>query len=183
MRYAGQARKELGVRSIFNCLGPLANPAGATHQLLGAYDDALRPVMAETLRALGSQRAWVVHSRDGLDEVSPFAETRVTELSDGKLSERSISPEDFGLQRSPAGAIAGGEAADNARTMEAVLSGAAHPSRDAFVLNGAAALVVARGLSPKAATKQVQQLIDSGAVKRTLDAWRSASLALGSKAG
>jgi anthranilate phosphoribosyltransferase len=175
MRHAAQARQELGIRSIFNCLGPLANPALATHQLLGAYADELRPVLAQTLASLGAKRAWVVHSTDGLDEVSPFAETRVTELSGGKLSERTVSPGDFGLERSPAGAINGGDAEENARILELVLSGGDHPSRTAFVLNGAAALVVARELAPKEATEEVNRLLGSGAVKRTLDEWRAAS--------
>ena len=175
MRHAAQARKELGIRSIFNCLGPLANPALATHQLLGAYADELRPVLARTLAALGTRRAWVVHSIDGLDEVSPFAETRVTELSDGRLTERSVRPQDFGLEPSAPGAIAGGDAAENARILELVLAGEPHPARTAFVLNGAAALVVARNLEPRAAAAEVKQLIDSGKVKSTLEAWRVAS--------
>jgi len=175
LRHAAVARKELGVRSIFNCLGPLANPAGATHQLLGAYDDRLRSILAETLLALGSKRAWVVHSEDGLDELSPFGPTRVTELSDGKLTERIVTPEDFGLKRSAAGAILGGEASDNARVLEQVLSGATHPSRDAFVLNAAAALVVAQRLEPKQAAQQAADAIDSGKARRKLQQWRETS--------
>jgi len=175
MRHAGQARQELGIRSIFNCLGPLANPALATHQLLGAYSDELRPVLAETLASLGTKRAWVVHSSDGLDELSPFAETHVTQLSEGKLSEKTVTPEDFALERSPKGAIDGGDAEENARILELVLSGEDHPSRTAFVLNGAAALVVARELEPQQATREVNRLLASGAAKRTLDEWRAAS--------
>src|SRR6186713_1353760 len=175
LRHAAVARKELGVRSIFNCLGPLANPAGATHQLLGAYDDRLRSILAETLLALGSKRAWVVHSEDGLDELSPFGPTRITELSDGKLTERIVTPEDFGLKRSAAGAIAGGEASDNARVLEQVLSGAAHPSREAFVLNAAAALVVAQRLELKQAAQQAADAIDSGKARRKLQQWRETS--------
>ncbi len=176
MRHAAVARKELGIRSIFNCLGPLANPAGATHQLLGAYTDALRPTLAETLLALGSKRAWVVHSEDGLDELSPFAPTRVTELTEGRLTERVVAPEDFGLERSPAGAIAGGEARANAEILEQVLAGAPHPSRDAFVLNAGAALVVAQGLDPRAAADKARAAIDSGAAKQKLAQWRQATL-------
>ncbi|HEY6724055.1 MAG TPA: anthranilate phosphoribosyltransferase [Polyangiaceae bacterium] len=173
MRHAAVARKELGIRSIFNCLGPLANPAGATHQLLGAYDDRLRAVLAETLLALGSKRAWVVHSEDGLDELSPFGATRVTELSDGKLSERVVTPEDFGLKRSAPGAIAGGEASENAKILEHVLSGASHPSRDAFVLNAAAALVVSQRLEPKHAAQQAAEALDSGKARQKLEEWRA----------
>ncbi len=181
MRHAAQARKELGVRSIFNCLGPLANPAAATHQLLGTYSDSLRRVLAETLLELGARRAWVVHSEDGLDELSPFAPTRVTELSEGRLSERVISPEDFGLTRSAPGAIAGGEPKDNARVLEHVLAGGAHPSRDAFVLNAAAALVVANGIDPKSAARRAQEVLDSGLAKQTLDLWRQATRAASSQ--
>ena len=175
MRHAAQARKELGVRSIFNCLGPLANPAGATHQLLGAYSDKLRQVLAETLLELGARRAWVVHSEDGLDELSPFAPTRVAELSEGRLSERVITPEDFGLTRSAPGAIAGGDAKENARVLEHVLAGGAHPSRDAFVLNAAAALVVANDMEPKSAAHRAQAVLDSGLAKKTLEHWRQAT--------
>lgn len=182
MRHAGQARKELGIRSIFNCLGPLANPARATHQLLGAYADELRPILAKTLQSLGTKRAWVVHSVDGLDELSPFAETRVTELSGGRISEKTVTPEDFGLGRSEPGAISGGDAADNARILELVLAGGDHPSRSAFVLNGAAALVVALELEPKKAAERVNELIGSGAVKRTLEQWRAASREYGGSA-
>lgn len=174
MRHAAVARKELGVRSVFNCLGPLANPAGATHQLLGAFNDELRHTLAETLLALGSRGAWVVHSEDGLDELSPFAATRVSQLSEGRVSERVVTPEDFGLERSAAGAIAGGEPTANARILEQVLAGEKHPARDAFVLNAAAALVVARGLDPKAAARQCAEALDSGAARRKLETWKQA---------
>lgn len=175
LRHAGAVRRELGVRTIFNCLGPLANPARATHQLLGAYDDRLRALLADTLRTLGSERAWVVRGEDGLDEMSPHAATLVTELSDGALRELSLTPEDFGLPRLARSATAGGDAAENARALEQVLNGAAHPARDAFVLNAAAALVVARRLALREATALAQRTIDSGAARAKLDAWRSAA--------
>ena len=122
MRFAAPVRRELGVRTLFNCLGPLANPAGAKHQLLGAFSDGIRPVLAETLRQLGSVKAWVVHSLDGLDEVSPFGPTRVTQLADGRLSEFEIAPEDFGLHRSNPGAIAGAGPEYNAQVLMDVLA-------------------------------------------------------------
>ena len=175
MRHAVVARKELGVRTIFNCLGPLANPARATHQLLGAYDDALRPVLAETLRTLGTSRAWVVRGADGLDEVSPFGVTRVTELDSGKLAEREIHPEDFGLAPSPRDAVRGGDAAANAAVLKAVVSGEAHPSTDAFLLNAAAAIVVAEGIDPKTATARAREAIASGAAAKKLEQWRQSS--------
>ncbi len=175
MRHAAVARKELGIRTIFNGLGPLANPAGATHQLLGTYDDGLRRALAETLRELGSVRAWVVRSEDGLDEVSPFAPTRVTELSGGSLEERVVSPETFGLQRCGEGALDGGEASHNAAILERVLRGERHPSRDAFVLNAAAALVVAEGVAPIAARDRIVAVLDDGSAARKLEAWRTAA--------
>jgi len=114
LRHSGPARRELGVRTIFNALGPIANPARATHQLIGAYEDRLRPILAETLGRLGSRFAWVVRGEDGLDEVSPFGPTRVAELSSGEVRERLVVPEDFGLTRSPPGALAGGDAREGA---------------------------------------------------------------------
>ena len=175
MRHAAVARRELGIRTVFNCLGPLANPARATHQLLGAYDGALRKLLAETLNALGTRRAWVVHGRDGLDEVSPCTETDVTELSGGRLQELCISPEDFGLPRSPKGCVAGGDAAANAAVLEQVLAGERHPATDAFVLNAAAALVVAQNLEPKVAAERALNAIESGAARSTLQRWRDAA--------
>jgi anthranilate phosphoribosyltransferase len=175
LRHAAQARKELGIRTIFNCLGPLANPAGATHQLVGAYDERLLPVLARTLGELGTRRAWVVRSEDGLDELSPAAPTRVCELSDGVVRERSVAPEDFGLARGPLAAIAGGDAAYNARVLRAVLDGEPHAARDAFVLNAAAALVVALGLDPRAAAERAGEALGSGNARRVLEAWRRAA--------
>jgi anthranilate phosphoribosyltransferase len=177
MRHGGIARRELGIRTVFNCLGPLANPARATHQLLGAYDDALRPVLAETLRSLGVTRAWVVHGEDGMDEVSPHGPTRVTVLDQGGLEERVISPEDFGLAPLPEQAVRGGDAADNARVLTAVLAGEEHPSRDAFLLNAAAALVVADGGGPREALARAREALASGAARRTLEHWRSVARA------
>jgi anthranilate phosphoribosyltransferase len=176
MRHGGVARRELGIRTIFNCLGPLANPARASHQLLGAYSDQLRPVLAKTLGALGVQAAWVVRGADGLDELSPYAETRVTVLANGVLDELVVAPEDFGLARLSPGAASGGDAEENARALRAVLSGEPHPARDAFVLNAAAALVVARGLEPKPAAQIARGAIDSGAALRTLESWRKLAL-------
>lgn len=172
MRHGGVARRELGIRTIFNCLGPLANPARATHQLLGAYDDALRPVLARTLGTLGVERAWVVRGEDGLDELSPHAPTRVSVLERGRVTELTVHPSDFGLEESPAGAIAGGDAADNARAIEQVLSDAPHPALDAFVLNAAAALVVALELEPRAATDRVRETLATGRARELLERWR-----------
>jgi anthranilate phosphoribosyltransferase len=177
MRHAMVARKELGVRTIFNCLGPLANPARATHQLVGTYDDGLRATFAKTLRKLGTQRAWVVRGADGLDEISPFGPTRVTELDGDEIRELTVTPDTFGLAASPAGAIAGGNADANADVLRQVLSGQQHPSTDAFLLNAGAALVVAEGLDPKAAVERARETIASGAALRTLERWRELAAA------
>jgi anthranilate phosphoribosyltransferase len=175
IRHAMPVRRELGIRTVFNLLGPLSNPAGVTHQLLGAPDDASRKLLAEALLRLGVERAWVVRSVDGLDEVSPFAETRVTELYEGKLREHTIAPESFGFEPSPAGAIAGGEPAENAQALRSILSGERHPAADAVALNAAAALVVFEGLSEKEAGARARETLESGKSLTTLQTWIDAA--------
>lgn len=177
MRFVAPARKELGIRTVFNCLGPLANPARASHQLLGAFDDTLRPVLARTLQSLGVRRAWVVRGEDGMDEVSPFGPTRITVVDGARLDERVITPEEFGLERSPAGAIDGGDAKENARVLANVLAGQDHASRDAFLLNAAAALCVAENEAPGVALQRARDAVDSGAALRVLERWKAASSA------
>lgn len=177
MRHGGVARRELAIRTIFNCLGPLANPARATHQLLGVYDDALRPVLGETLAHLGLERAWVVRGDDGLDEVSPHGPTRVTLIEGERMTELEVHPSDFGLSVAPAEATRGGDATENAAALEAILDGAPHPAADAVVLNAAAALVVFAGTEPKRATDQARETLATGRAKRLLASWRSAAAA------
>jgi anthranilate phosphoribosyltransferase len=172
MRFAGPVRKELAVRTIFNCLGPLANPASATHQLIGAFSDELRPVLAETLRTLGTKRAWVVRGEDGMDELSPYGPTRVTQLDNQQLEEFVVQPEDFGLAASPAAAAAGGTAKENAAILLDVLAGKPHRARNAFVLNAAGALVVANKISPREAAKQAAEAIDDGRALAKLQQWK-----------
>lgn len=175
MRHASQARRELGIRTIFNALGPLANPARATHQLIGTYDHALRPVMAETLRILGTRRAWVVRGDDGLDEISPTGPTRVTELSDEKITERVVEPGDFGLRPIPLSAIRGGTAAENASVLLRILEGEGGEASEAVVLNAAAALVVARSLDLREAAAEARRTIASGRARDMLERWRQAA--------
>ena len=181
LRHSGPTRRELAVRTIFNALGPVANPARATHQLIGAYEDRLRPILAETLGRLGSRRAWVVRGEDGLDEVSPTGPTRVAELYDGSVRERRVAPEDFGLVPLPESALAGGDARENAARIVEILRGAPDPAAGAVVLNAAAAIAVARedtgpsGL--RAAADEAREAIRSGAALRTLEAWRAAARA------
>ncbi|MDF3071341.1 MAG: Anthranilate phosphoribosyltransferase [Polyangiaceae bacterium] len=175
MRHAMPTRRELGIRTLFNLLGPLSNPAGVTHQLLGAPDDTSRKVLAEALVKLGVARAWVVRSVDGLDEVSPFAETRITEVDGGTLREHVVSPESFGFAPSPEGAIAGGEPADNARALTTILGGGKHPAADAVALNAAAALVVFHGMSERDAGAQSREILASGKPLQTLTTWSAAA--------
>ncbi len=175
MKHAALARRELGIRTIFNVLGPLANPARATHQLVGTYDDRLRPIMAETLRALGTKRAWVVRGEEGIDEVSPSGPTRVSELDGDRILERVITPDDFGLPRVGADALAGGDATANARAIEGILRGEPHPARSAIVLNAAAAVVVAQGKEPKEAAIEADRALSSGRALGTLERWRAAA--------
>jgi anthranilate phosphoribosyltransferase len=149
-RHAAVARKEIGVRTVFNLLGPLTNPAGARAQVLGVYaTEALVP-MAEALKELGVTRAFVVHGAGGLDEISLAGETLVAEVHNGGISRYEVSPETFGISRAPLAAIAGGTPKDNAAIITGVLDETigdeAHPARDVVIINAAAALV-ASGVS------------------------------------
>ncbi len=177
LKHAAQARRELGVRTIFNVIGPLASPARATHQLVGVYEDALRPVMAQALVRIGVRSAWVVRSEDGLDEISPAAPTRVTVLSpDGSLEERVVVPEDFGLVRRSPEAFAGATATDNARAILSILSGEDHPAADAVLLNAAGALLVAGATrDPKEAAAQAREAVASGKAVALLEVWKKAT--------
>lgn len=169
LRHAAATRRELGVRTVFNVLGPLTNPAGATRQLLGVYSDDLVPTIAEVLRQLGSDRAMVVHGRDGLDELTVFAKNHVAELHNGKVTEYELDPKDFGLAHTDRAAVAGGGASENAARVRAVLAGEKSAARDIVVLNAAAAMVVA-GAAPGIAegVQLAQSAIDSGAAARKL---------------
>ncbi len=171
MRHVMPARQELGTRTIFNILGPLTNPASVRRQLTGAYSRALIRPMAETLRELGSDRAWLVHGSDGTDEISIAGETHVVELRDGRLSEFSIRPEDAGLPSHPFSSIAGGTPAMNAAALRGLLEGAASAYRDAVLLNAAAALMVADRVEDlPAGVALASESIDSGAARARIEA-------------
>lgn len=174
MKHAGPVRRELGVRTVFNMLGPLCNPARATHQLVGAFSQESRQLMASALLELGVT-GWVVHSDDGLDEISPFGPTRVSVIADGAIRESVVRPEDFGLTASAPGALAGGTPEENAVILRRVLSNDPHPASTAFLLNGAASLAIARGGSLRDALEQARASVVSGAALRTLDSWCAAS--------
>jgi anthranilate phosphoribosyltransferase len=172
MRFAAPVRSELGIRTLFNLLGPLTNPAGATHQLLGIYDKSRLEQIARVLALLGSKKAWVVHGEDGLDEVSPTGKTRVAQLDNGKVSTFELSPADFGVGRISLDAIKGGDAEQNAAIAREILAGQKGPRRDAVLLNAAAALCVAGNVdSPEQGALRAAEAIDSGAAKAKLDAW------------
>ncbi len=171
VRHVMPSRQELGTRTIFNILGPLTNPAGVKRQLTGAFSrDVIRP-MAETLAALGTEKAWLVHGRDGTDELSIAGPSWIATLADGRITEQEISPEDAGLPLHPFAEILGGSPADNAAAFRALLDGTESAYRDAVLLNAAAALVVA----DKAATlpegvEMARESIDSGTAKAKVEA-------------
>ena len=141
MKHAIGPRREIGTRTVFNVLGPLTNPAGAKCQLIGVYAPELTDKIAGVLGELGSQRAFVVHGSDGLDEITLTGSTRVSELRDGKVQTRDINPADFGLAVVDAAALKGGDAATNAQILRAVLDGKEGPALDIVLINAAAAIV------------------------------------------
>lgn len=173
LQHAAPVRRELGVRTFFNLLGPLASPAGATHQLVGVFEAARARTMAEVLGLLGVREAWVVHGHGGLDEISPAGPTVVAMLGeDGIVRETTLEPASFGLEPVGLGALRGGEAAENADLARRVLAGEDGPRRTAVLLNAAAALAVAgieRDL--RAARARAEEAIDSGRAAALLARW------------
>ncbi|MFA9231598.1 MAG: anthranilate phosphoribosyltransferase [Microgenomates group bacterium] len=171
IRHVMPVRAELGTRTIFNILGPLTNPAGAKRQLTGAFSAALIRPMAETLLALGSEKAWLVHGGDGTDEISIAAPTAVAALEGGTVREFTLHPEDAGLQVHPFEAIMGGTPAENALAFRALLDGAPGAYRDAVLFNSAAALMVAdKATSLRMGVEMARASIDSGAAKAKIAA-------------
>ena len=142
-RHATPARKQIGVRTVFNLLGPLTNPAGAQAQVMGVFSADVVDLVAATLAELGVEHAFVVHGAGGLDEVSLAGETIIAEVRDGMVRKFSVTPEEFGVQRAPLEAIRGGTAAENAALILRILAGETGPARDIVVINAAAALVAA----------------------------------------
>ncbi len=170
MKHAAAARRQLGGRTVFNLLGPLTNPAGASAQVLGVFAAGLTELLASALGELGVERAYVVHGADGLDEISLSGETHVAEARDGRVRSYRVAPEDFGLARAPLAALAGGDAAENARIIRRVLQGEPGPRRDIVLANAAAALVAA-GLAAGflEGARLAAQAIDSGGARTKLD--------------
>jgi anthranilate phosphoribosyltransferase len=171
MKYAMRARREVGVRSIFNMLGPLTNPAAANVQLLGVFAPELTEMFAEALRRLGARRAMVVHGHDGLDEISVCAPTRVSELKDGMIRTYDIQPELYFGDLAEPEDLAGGDPAQNAAILREILAGAQSPRRDVVLINAGAALVCA-GKAPRLedGIRLAGEAIDSGAALAKLDA-------------
>jgi anthranilate phosphoribosyltransferase len=170
MRFVQPVRTELGARTIFNILGPLTNPAGVTRQLTGAFAVSLLRPMAETLRTLGSTRAWLVHGSDGTDEISIAGPTTVVQLADGALTEFEVAPEVAGLPVHPFEAILGGTPAENGHALRALLDGAPGAYRDAVLLNAAAALLIAeRATDLKQGVEIAAESLDSGRARQAAE--------------
>jgi anthranilate phosphoribosyltransferase len=170
MRHAGTARRALGVRTAFNLLGPLTNPAGASRQVVGVPRPEFTELLARALLLLGSERAWVVHGADGIDEISTTGYTKVSECRDGAVKTFYVHPSDFGMAKAVAGALAGGAAADNARIIESVLDGRQGPARDVVLVNAGAALYVAGAVdSVRAGMTRAASAIDEGAARAVLE--------------
>jgi anthranilate phosphoribosyltransferase len=170
MKHAIGPRREIGIRTIFNILGPLTNPAGADRQVLGVYDEKLVEVLAKVLAKLGCRRGFIVHGLDGMDEVTLTGPTRIGEIRDGVVSLSTIEPEDFGLRRCQLVDLQGGDAVANAAIVREVLAGIPGPRRDIVLLNTAYALVAA-GLSKdvKAGLERARAAIDDGSAMAKLD--------------
>jgi anthranilate phosphoribosyltransferase len=172
MKHVGPVRAEIGVRTLFNFLGPLANPASATHQLLGVGDGDRLQAMAEVLSMLGTQGAWIVHGHGGLDEVSLSGPTRVAELRDGKVRTFELQPSDFGVPTAELGAMRGVDATENAAIARAILAGERGPKRDAVVVNAGAALCAAGVAdSPADGARRAAAALDDGRAQAKLAAW------------
>jgi anthranilate phosphoribosyltransferase len=183
MRHAVVPRREIGVRTAFNLLGPITNPAGVTSQVTGVGFGPVAPVIAEVLRLLGSRRALVVHSKDGLDELSIAAPTTVFDVADGTVREYEVTPESVGLRQAPIKEITAGTVELNLRMAQSILAGELGAPRDAVLMNAGAGLVVA-GLAEDITdgVKLAADAIDSGKARAKLDQIREVSTALKSAA-
>ena len=171
MKYVAPIRKELGIRTVFNILGPLSNPAGANMELMGVYDQLLVEPLAQVMANLGVDRGMVVYGQDSLDEISMCAPTSVCEIRDGKFTSYEITPEQFGYERCEKGALTGGTPAENAEITKAILKGEEKGSkRQAVCLNAGAALYIAgKAASIEEGVKLAESLIDSGAALKKLE--------------
>ena len=171
MKYVAPIRKELGIRTVFNILGPLSNPAGANMELMGVYDQSLVEPLAQVMANLGVNRGMVVYGQDSLDEISMCAPTSVCEIRDGKFTSYEITPEQFGYERCEKGALTGGTPSENAEITKAILKGEEKgPKRQAVCLNAGAALYIAgKAASIEEGVKLAESLIDSGVALKKLE--------------
>jgi len=170
-KYVAPIRKQTRLRTVFNLLGPLTNPAGASAQVVGVYSVDLVEKVAEALTMLGTHRAFVVHGLDGLDEITITGPTRVAEVREGNVHSYEVTPEQFGLKSAPITSLSGGDAVENARIIREILGGERSPRREVVILNSAAALVAAgRSESLKDAAALAANSIDSGSASQKLDA-------------
>jgi len=170
MRHAQPVRRELKMRTVFNILGPLTNPAGASAQVLGVFERALTPLLAEALLRLGVRRAFVVHGADGLDEITTTAETHAAEVTQGRVVERTLTPEEFGVPRARPEDLRAADRDANVAALRAVLAGEHGPRRDIVVVNAAAALVAA-GIAAgfREGVEMARASVDSGSARRKLE--------------
>jgi anthranilate phosphoribosyltransferase len=170
MRHAGPTRRDLGMRTVFNLLGPLTNPAGATRQLVGVPRAEFTELLARALMLLGTERAWVVHGADGIDELSTTGYTKVSECRDGAVNTFYLHPADIGLLKAQPSALVGGDAHENAAIIEGILAGKRGPARDVVLLNAAAALFIS-GAAPSLENGLLRaaRAIDRGDAARTLE--------------
>ena len=170
MKYVAPVRKELGIRTIFNILGPLTNPAGASMQLMGVYEEALVEPMAKVLMNLGVKKGMVVYGQDCLDEISLSAPTTIGEFRNGTYKKYVITPEDYGFQRCRKEDLQGGTPEENAAITRAILNGEKGPKRNAVVLNAAAGLVIGQdGIDLREAIHEMEKIIDSGKAAEQLE--------------
>lgn len=169
MKYAVTPRRELGVRTVFNMLGPMSNPAMARRQVVGTFNRDAADKVARVLENTGSEHVMVVHSGDGMDEIAISAETYVNEYKNGKMQSFTVTPEEFGIKRTPLEAIKGGMAADNARIMQSILDGKDSPFADITILNAGAAIYVAGSASTfSEGVNQARDVIKSGDARNLL---------------
>jgi len=172
MRHAMSPRRELGVPTVFNFLGPLTNPAGAQHQTIGVSDRAMAPRMAEVLAQLGTRHALVFHGADGLDELTTTGPSTVWEVRGGQVEQSTLDPDDLGLAPATVADLRGGDVADNRRIAEAVLAGEPGPPRDIVLLGAAAALVAADRVDGfPAGLSAAAKAVDSGEAAQVLQRW------------
>jgi anthranilate phosphoribosyltransferase len=170
MKHVMAARREMGVRTVFNMLGPLTNPAGANAQVIGVYSPALTEPLARVLAELGTHRAFVVHGADGLDEISNTGESRIAEVREGLVRTVTVRPEDFGVTRASIGDLRGGDREQNAEIIRAILAGEPGPKRDIVLMNASAALVAGgRARDFKEGVELAARSVDAGAARQKLE--------------